>query len=395
MVSPKALPPTLSERFELVRTLGVGGASAVYLVNDKTRPDSEPIALKLLDAHGLDPDNLIRFKKEFEILKTLRHPNLIQAFELIEAPQAAGYLMEYVDGKNLLEILRIKRPSYREIDLIFSQLLGALFELHQHGLAHRDIKLENVLIRNDGFVKLSDLGLMKQLKGVSNTETGVLLGTSQYLPPEYVKHSLYDSRSDIYTLGLMLFECIAGKRWLEGKSGAEAVRYLCEINFEFPKLALAGLPNKYQRILTTALAVQPWKRYASAEIMRRAVLSEQGDPEPTQTMEVAHHLNLHAFEARRRTTELISIRERRKKIMVGMVGVVAAAAVTVAIGMASSLTKSTVAPTNDLQRALAPNVPGMAPAKPEALLTPLKKGSATKFKKATTQKSVQDTRIKK
>lgn len=335
VLSGSPLPPEFLARFEVLRRLGSGGLSSVYLVQERANPGF-PMAFKLLDPGSLDADNLKRFRNEFEVLTTLRHPNLIEAYELIETRTAVGYLMEYVEGRNMLEVLRTRKPSHSEVDLVFSQLLSALFELHQNGLAHRDIKLENVLVRDDGFIKLSDLGLLKQVGGTKNTETGVLLGTSQYLPPEYVKHSVYDARSDLYAVGLMLFECLAGKRWLEGKQGAEAIRYLCEINFEFPKLALAGLPYKYQRILETVLSVQPWKRYESAEAMRRAVISDNGDPEPTEIIEVAQHLDIQVVKERRKTAEMLSIRARRKKMMAGLAGLLGAASLTVAIGIAGS-----------------------------------------------------------
>lgn len=334
-LSSGVIPAKLANRFRVVRILGSGGLSSVYLVEDHLSNGAYR-ALKILKDNKLDPENLIRFKEEFAVLEKIEHPNLIKAYELVEINNSIGYLMEVVVGSNLLEVVRNKKLEYLEIELIFSSVLSALFELHNNKLAHRDIKLENVLIGEDGSVKLSDLGLMKRTDTSDNSETGVLLGTSQYLPPEYVKHSVYNFRSDLYAVGLMLYECLAGKRWLEGKNGQVAIDYLREMKFEFPKLALAGLPHKYQRILEIALASQPWKRFADAEAMRLALLSETGDASSSEAVQVSENICIRSAHERRKTSEFLSRRGKRKRVARGLIGFLGAIALTTLAGVATS-----------------------------------------------------------
>lgn len=144
----------------------------------------------------------------------------------------------------------------------------------------------------EGLVKLSDLGIVKQLEKPGSTAKGILLGTTQYLPPEYVRFNHYDARGDIYAVGLMLYECLSGNRWLQHRPGQKAVELLSDRNFEFPKVALAGLPRKYVNILERALAVDPAARYAKAELMQEAILSATGSADRIIPVEVKEQLHL-------------------------------------------------------------------------------------------------------
>lgn len=328
-------PRALSTRFKPVRKLGTGGVSSVFLVEELKSPGFQ-MALKLLNPKYVGGDSLGRFRKEFEVLTSIQHTNIVEAYEITEQDGCIAYLMEHVEGRNLLEVLRDEKISHSNIDNIFSQVLAALGELHKNGLAHRDVKLENVLVGDNGIIKLSDLGLLKQTSGEHATEAGILLGTTQYLPPEYVKHGVYDFRSDIYAVGLMLFECLVGKRWLNDKNGAKAIRYLCDRNFEFPKLALSGLPHKYQRILERALAVQPWKRYKSAERMKLAILSADGNSRETPTVEVTENFTIQSVNARLKTQTFVCTKSRRQKWLYLSLCSAGVALSILCIGIASS-----------------------------------------------------------
>lgn len=280
------------ERFEILRTLGSGGAGVVYQVRDRMLGNRE-LALKVLaNTSAFDSQTMKRFIREMEILKVLRHPNLIEAYDFIEVANLVAFTMEYIEGQDLGKLLHSKKLTHSLIDHIFASILSALAELHEHGIAHRDIKLENVLVANDGTAKLSDLGIVKQLEKPGSTMKGVLLGTTQYLPPEYVQYSHYDARGDIYAVGLMLYECLSGNRWLQHKPGQQAVEVLSDCKFEFPKLALSGLPRKYVNVLERALAVDPSQRYNKAQQMREAIMSSTGCAERSVTIEVKQQLHL-------------------------------------------------------------------------------------------------------
>lgn len=259
--------PLLANRFRVLRSIGEGGASEVFLVED-TRNQGKKVALKILrDEDVFDEHTRRRFWDEMTTCKALSHPNLIESYDFLELSGRFAFTMEYVEGRDLLSILG-KRPLRNEdLDMIFEQVLSALAELHANGIVHRDIKLENILLRNDGQVKLSDLGLMKRLGTQGYTKPGLLLGTAQYMPPEYIKASIYDGRGDLYALGVVLLELLTGKRRLSDKPGNQILDHLMRTGFQVPDYVLEGLPKKYVTILRRALQVQPEKRYQNAQEM--------------------------------------------------------------------------------------------------------------------------------
>lgn len=262
--------PALADRFEVIEVVGEGASGAVYRVLDRAQGGKE-VALKiLLNNAAFDENTLSRFVAELRILEKIQHPNIVEAYDLIELGDTIAFTMEYVPGSDLGELFRSRRVKHEEIDPIFRQILSALAELHKHGIVHRDIKLENVLVTSEGHVKLGDLGLMKCGEFDSMTKTGVLLGTAQYMPPEYVRGSVYDHRGDLYAVGLMLYELLTHKRRLSDKNGNEALEYLIKTRFQIPRITLTGLPRKYLDIIDRALDPEPANRYQSAEEMRAA-----------------------------------------------------------------------------------------------------------------------------
>ncbi len=256
------------QRFEVICVLGEGAAGAVYRVRDNQRPGQD-IALKILinDA-AFDEHTAKRFKKEWEVSANLRHPNITAAYDWIECDDAIAYTMEFVEGKDLGGLIHSKKFSFAEMENIFDQVLSALSYLHIHGVLHRDIKLENVLLATDGKIKLTDLGLMKLQRQKKLTETGILLGTAQYMPPEYIKDGRFDERGDIYAVGVLMYELISGNRWLAHLNGNQAIQHLIKNKFTFPEFRVAHVPERFNIVLKKALAADPKERFHSAHEMR-------------------------------------------------------------------------------------------------------------------------------
>jgi serine/threonine protein kinase len=302
-------PASLQDRFIAVKELGAGGQSTVFLVRERGA-DAREFALKILETSTINAINIARFKDEFAILRDLDNPFIIKAYELINLGETPAILMEAVKGKNLLEVIQEQKLNTPEIEKIFSGILMGLDALHSRSLAHRDLKLENVIIDKNYNPKLIDLGFLKRVGGLESENLENLLGTIQYLAPEYIKHNHYDFKSDLYSVALMLYECLTGRRWLAGKTPEQSLQYLYEINFEFPRLALAGLPVKFQEVIERGLSIQPRKRFDSAKAMRLAILSENGSEKPFQQVSVQENVNIQLVNSRRKTQEFLS--DKRK-----------------------------------------------------------------------------------
>jgi serine/threonine protein kinase len=263
--------PLLLERFAVLRILGEGAAGAVYLVEDRQNKNKQ-VALKvLIDKEAFDEHTYQRFKSEWEVTQNLRHPNIVEAYELIELNDAIAFTMEFVPGQDLRKILDQGLIEFAKIDLIISQLLSALSYLHHNGVFHRDIKLENILITSNGHLKLSDFGLIKQDNQQKLTRTGILLGTAQYMAPEYIMRSQYTAQSDIFSVGVILYELLQSKRWLADKQGNEVITHLIQHNFEFPEIKTREIPEKYKYILANCLNTKASKRFRNAEEMKDLV----------------------------------------------------------------------------------------------------------------------------
>jgi len=292
--------PLLTERFDLIRILGQGGAGTVYHVRDRFRGDRE-VALKVLvNKDAFDEHTLKRFKAEFEVCQKLSHNNIVRAYELIELEGLTAFTMEYVQGQDLGESIKKRKFNIQEIHRILLQLLNALEELHANGVLHRDIKLENILMTESGVVKLGDLGLMKRSDHEILTRSGILIGTAQYMPPEYITDSEYDCRSDLYAVGVVLYELLTNTRRLGDRSGNKVIKHLIRTKFETPKIPHGDIPSKYHYLIARTMAAEPSKRFQSVTEMKDALQSKQSPAKVPGKIEVQQSLGIKSCLARQR-----------------------------------------------------------------------------------------------
>lgn len=260
---------SFQERFSKLRTLGVGAAGSVLLVKDKER-DDDVVALKILKNDlAIDEHTLKRFNEEARLCQEIGHPNIIRAYDLVRFQDHIAYTMEFVEGCDLGDLYRDIEMTPVFIDHIFDQLLSALGALHERKIVHRDLKLENIIVQSDGTMKLGDLGLVKHLELNDLTRAGILLGTAQYMAPEYVLKQKFDERSDLYAAGIILLELLTGKRRLKSMDGEEALLHLTKTRFEIPEETLQEMPYKYQHIIRRSCEPEWELRYTSAEEMRK------------------------------------------------------------------------------------------------------------------------------
>jgi serine/threonine-protein kinase len=213
--------PLVNERYRVERSIGRGGMAEVFLARDVLL--DRPTALKVLfPEFATDPNFVERFRREAQAAAALTHPNIVAVYDWGKVNSTYFIAMEYVEGKTLATILQERgQLSPTQTCDIIAEVALALSFAHENGVIHRDIKPGNILIGSNGQVKVADFGIARALgSGVdeSLTETGSVMGTATYLSPEQAQGAQPDPRSDIYSLGVMMYELAAGRAPFVGES---------------------------------------------------------------------------------------------------------------------------------------------------------------------------------
>src|ERR687884_316174 len=216
-------------RYLIERKLGSGGMADVYLAEDNEL--GRRVALKLLNERHANDDQFVeRFRREAQSAAGLNHPNIVSIFDRGQAEGTYYIAMEYLDGRTLKELLVRNGPTPVPIALDYArQILSALSFAHRNGIVHRDIKPHNIVVGPDGRLKVTDFGIARS--GASQmTEAGSIVGTAQYLSPEQARGAAVDARSDLYSLGVVLYEMLTGKVPFTGDTPLEiAMKHLSQI----------------------------------------------------------------------------------------------------------------------------------------------------------------------
>ena len=275
------LPPgTRLGRYTVTSLLGTGGMGEVYLAQDTTL--RRRVAIKLLPGQfARDDARRGRFEREAHTASSLNHPNILTIHEIGEEAGRHFIAMEYVDGESLRRHLAGTRMETREALDVAQQVAAALAAAHEAGIVHRDIKPENIMIRRDGLVKVLDFGLAKltdhrdpaatAAPGIEvtgpvddHTAPGVVMGTASYMSPEQARGLPVDARTDTWSLGVVLYEMVAGRRPFEGATTTDILAVI--LHREPPSLLLLrpDVPAELERIVEKALAKEREERYYSA-----------------------------------------------------------------------------------------------------------------------------------
>ncbi|WP_018602960.1 Stk1 family PASTA domain-containing Ser/Thr kinase [Mycobacterium sp. 155] len=266
-------PQHLSDRYELGEILGFGGMSEVHLARDQRL--HRDVAVKVLRADlARDPSFYLRFRREAQNAAALNHPAIVAVYDTGEAETPNGPLpyivMEYVDGVTLRDIIHNDGPvpPRRAIEII-ADACQALNFSHQHGIIHRDVKPANIMISKNNAVKVMDFGIARALADVNSvTQTAAVIGTAQYLSPEQARGEPVDARSDVYSLGCVLYEILTGEPPFIGDSPvAVAYQHVREDPVP-PSTRHPGIPPELDAVVLKALAKNPDNRYQSAAEMR-------------------------------------------------------------------------------------------------------------------------------
>ncbi|HEX7082641.1 MAG TPA: Stk1 family PASTA domain-containing Ser/Thr kinase [Gaiellaceae bacterium] len=266
MSSDTLIDRTFDRRYVIRRKLGSGGMAVVYLAEDTEL--GRRVALKLLDErHAADEQFVERFRREAQSAAGLNHPNIVSIFDRGLAEGTYYIAMEYLDGRTLKELLVRNGPTPIPIAIDYArQILGALGFAHRGGIVHRDIKPHNIVVGTDGRLKVTDFGIARS--GASQmTEAGSIVGTAQYLSPEQARGATVDPRSDIYSLGVVLYEMLTGTVPFTGDTPVEiAMKHLSQVP-DPPSKLRKEVPHDLDAVVMRALAKDPEQRYGSAEEM--------------------------------------------------------------------------------------------------------------------------------
>ncbi len=265
-------------RYRVVRKLGGGGMADVYLCQDLTL--GRHVAVKvLLQRYLNDPTFVERFRREAKAAAGLNQQNLVAIYDWGELDGTYYIVMEYVEGETLKDLIRRRdRLSGNESVAVTLQLLAAVDFAHRSGIVHRDIKPQNVMLDRDGTVKVMDFGIARA--GDSGmTEAGSILGTAQYLAPEQAKGQPVDERSDLYSVGVVLYEMLTGTVPFKGDSAVTvALKHVNEVPRE-PSELVPGMPYALNQIVLKAMAKDPADRYQSAAAFARDLrAAKEGGP---------------------------------------------------------------------------------------------------------------------
>ncbi len=253
-------------RYKIIRKLGSGGMANVYLAEDQEL--GRRVAIKILDdRHAADEQFVERFRREAKNAAGLSHPNIVSIYDRGEAEGTYYIAMEYLDGRSLKELIVTRGPAPISIAIDYArQILSALRFAHRNGIVHRDIKPHNVLVDADARVKVTDFGIARA--GASQmTEAGSIIGTAQYLSPEQARGTQVDQTSDLYSLGIVLYELLTGTVPFTGESPVEIAMKHLSATPEAPSVKRADVPHSLDMVVLRALAKDPAERYQDAAEM--------------------------------------------------------------------------------------------------------------------------------
>jgi beta-lactam-binding protein with PASTA domain/predicted Ser/Thr protein kinase len=278
-------PQHLSDRYELGDILGFGGMSEVHLARDVRL--HRDVAVKVLRADlARDPSFYLRFRREAQNAAALNHPSIVAVYDTGEAETPAGPLpyivMEYVDGVTLRDIVHTDGPlpPRRAIEII-ADACQALNFSHQNGIIHRDVKPANIMISTTNAVKVMDFGIARAIadSGSSVTQTAAVIGTAQYLSPEQARGDPVDARSDVYSLGCVLYEILTGEPPFTGDSPVSVAYQHVREDPIPPSKRHEGISADLDAVVLKALAKNPENRYQTAAEMRADLVRvHNGEP---------------------------------------------------------------------------------------------------------------------
>ncbi|MEG0616773.1 MAG: Stk1 family PASTA domain-containing Ser/Thr kinase [Oscillospiraceae bacterium] len=258
----------LDGRYQIEELVGTGGMANVYRANDLK--ENRTVAVKILKEEFLHNDELVRrFKNESKAIAVLNHPNIVKVFDISVSDKLQFIVMEYIDGITLREYIdeRNEPLTYKETLFFISETLQALSHAHEKGVVHRDIKPQNIMLLGDGTIRVMDFGIARFSRAEGAIQSDKAIGSVHYISPEQAKGDDTDAKSDIYSIGVMMYEMLCGQLPFESDTPVSvAIKQISDIATPLRKIK-ADIPEALESITAKAMAKDPIKRYASANEM--------------------------------------------------------------------------------------------------------------------------------
>ena len=257
----------INERYEIIKTIGEGGMANVYLANDTILERN--VAIKVLRGDLSNDEKFIRrFKREALSVSNLSHTNIVEVYDVGEEEGNYYIVMEYIDGKTLKQLLQKRGAlTLTEVLDIMSQLTDGLAHAHEAYIIHRDIKPQNIMIQDNGLIKITDFGIATAINSTQLTQTNSVMGSVHYLPPEQASGKGSTIKSDVYSLGILMYELLAGSVPFKGDTAVEiALKHMKE---KIPSIRKQNpvIPQSVENIILKATAKNPKNRYDTVREM--------------------------------------------------------------------------------------------------------------------------------
>ncbi len=271
MTTPNDRTAIINDRYEIFKRIGRGGMADVFLGRDRLL--DRQVAIKVLfPEFAVDPNFVERFRREAQAAANLSHPNIVSVFDWGKHSGTYFIAMEFVDGRTLADILRSNgHVTSKQAAEIASEVAAALGFAHEAGLVHRDIKPANILIGSNGAVKVADFGIARAMNSATEsnlTQAGAVMGTATYFAPEQAQGAQPDPRSDLYSLGVVMYEMVAGRPPFTGDNPVSIAYKQVHDNPQPLNQLVADVPRPFEAIVAKLLAKNPEVRYPNAEALR-------------------------------------------------------------------------------------------------------------------------------
>lgn len=257
----------LDGRYEIRELIGVGGMANVYHCYDTI--DDREVAIKILKDEFLDNEDFIRrFKNESKAIAVLNHPNIVRVYDVSFGDMIQYIVMEYIDGITLKEYIEMQGVlDWKETLHLTTQILKALQHAHENGIVHRDIKPQNIMLLQDGTIKVTDFGIARFSSNATRTMTEQAIGSVHYIAPEQARGEKTDGKTDIYSVGVMMYEMLTGRLPFDADSAVSVALMQLQTTPKRPRQINPDIPNGLEEITMKSMQKNPNDRYLSAVVM--------------------------------------------------------------------------------------------------------------------------------